>query len=356
MPIRAVRYAPKSVAGPSAPHVETAVRSEALKIPVQKNSVSRIPYTSAIKPDMAVCIVFFSPVGFQRPIDNFVSVCEDMLRARFPTFVLELLRPGQASQATHRLNPQGSDKDFLHITTIESDSVLFAKENLQNLLARRVPRTFQKLCFIDADIYFDTADWYQRCSSGLDVYDVLQPFEHAKWLNKDNNTNNAPSKLATAKILAKHAEPRFDLTHPGFAWAFKRSAFEKIGGYYEGHFAGGGDIAFATALVGKPLDAFLPPTLAIDAAPMRTPSWDMYARNVKATQLQIGYLPEITALHMYHGPYFERKYGLRCNFLPQRDTSGEYPVRRRGDGLLEWADPAHSKKMEDYFKSRREDD
>lgn len=342
MAINAKKYAPKRA------HIASAEM-------VVTQRGQRVNYSSAVNADMAVCVVFFSPAGWKKPIDHLYTVCNDLLRARCPIFVLELVKPGKQSYVSNMPGMSPTDKAFLTCHVIESSSTLFAKENLQNLLARRVPQKYQKLCFMDADVYFDTPDWYQQCSRALDQFDIVQPFEFAQWLNKENQTNTTPTKIAAAKALALHATPALDATHPGFAWAFKRKTFQAISGYYELHLAGGGDIAFAAALMTQPLQNLMPPMLSADFAPMRTPSWQQYADNIKTVAPSVNYLPNIGAVHMYHGSSADRKYVTRCNFLPPVAENGEYPVIRRADGLLEWVNPGYDKQLEQYFISRQED-
>lgn len=300
--------------------------------------------------DICVALAFYSPVGWRTPIMHFLNVRKGLGASQIPTFCIELVQPGV--KAVTR-----TTKHICETHVIESESVLFHKENLFNILEQRIPEQFKKIIFLDADISLSRLDWVDRTSDVLDRVSCCQPFDWAEWLDKSGQrieSGIACGKFAAAVALAKGETPRVDRYHPGFAWAWNREAFRRCKGFYDRHPVGGGDLAAAFAL--WPHDKTMPITKWIrnDAAFASTKSFTRYRANVHAQQITVGYLGDNTATHHAHGSKADRRYCDRGTFLPQM-VDGEYPLHHRADGLLEWDDISANERMFEFFRGRNED-
>lgn len=323
--------------------------------------------------DMAVCVVIFRPVPWQKTALNFARVVQELNSAGMPTFIAELSLPGPTGRPlTADFSAEQKHKNQTWV--FESEHVLFHKENLQNVLAGLVPENYQKLCFIDADVLFTNPYWYDALSQQLDDYDIMQPMDWCEWLSKDDqvlsdSAVNFYGKIPAAMLLRLENKMRLERCHPGFSWAFRRETFNKIGGFYERQPVGSGDAAFAYAL-GRDtaqMDANATRYAIQEFAYVNTHSYQNYRAQVQTVAPRVGYLLDNTAKHLYHGELVNRghvkttastmyQFAPRHQFLPPIDPAiNEYPFARRGDGILEWTNPDYKTCLLPYFQSRNED-
>ena len=319
--------------------------------------------------DMAVCIVIFRPVQWEKTARNFMRVINELAAAGIPTFVAELVRP-EYPPVTAGFTP--AQKHTTRTFVFESEHVLFHKENLQNILAAAVPEEYQKLCFLDADVLFTNPHWYDALSHGLNDYQIMQPMDWCEWLDPNDQvvqTINWHGKIPASMLLELKDKMRLERCHPGFALAFQRASFNQINGFYERQPVGSGDSAFVCALSKdtEQLDANKTLYATMEFAYAETFSYQNYREQIQRVAPTIGYLRDNTARHLYHGDLLNRghiktttntMYQLppRHQFLPPIDPSiNEYPFARRGDGILEWTNPDYKVCLLPYFQSRNED-
>jgi hypothetical protein len=297
-----------------------------------------IGYRPVRRKDVTVCIGAFFPAQFRLPRAHLGWVFKTLTHCGVDVVFAQVVRSGQ-----NRVRPPRRFRNLVY----HCDSVLFHKESLWNLAARatRTP----KILWIDGDVIFDDLSWIDRASEILDDCDLMQPFDVAVWLDERH-------KPVASKRSAAHAftcEEDFDgrLHHPGFAWGMTREFFDRIGGFYELHPLGGGDTSFAIALsnaMGKDLGDPTKRGMFCNA-----PSYVAYTQTLRENQPRVA-CQKNTVRHLWHGSLENRQYMSRGKYAPAL-VDGEYPVRRRQDGLLEWLDPEGDRTMLAYFKSREED-
>ncbi len=302
--------------------------------------------------DICVALAFYSPVGWRTPITHFLNVRKGLSASQIPTFCIELVQPGV--RAVTR-----TTRHLCETHVIESESVLFHKENLFNILEQRIPQQqYKKIIFLDADISMSQLDWVDRTSDVLDRVSCCQPFDFAEWFDKSGNriqNGSACGKFSAGFAIAKNETPRVDRYHPGFSWAWNREAFRRCGGFYDRHPVGGGDVATAFALLPKDREMPISRWLTSDAAFANTQSFITYRANVHAQKISVGYVADNTARHSYHGSARDRRYHDRAVFIPAM-INGEYPMTNRfSDGLLEWHDITSNERMIEFFRGRNED-
>ena len=293
----------------------------------------RAYYTKPTRGDMAVALTIFSPCGYAAPLMHYRRVAEMFKSAGVPVFTIALAY-GDAA-------PPVEGADFV----VRSDSVLFHKENLCNLIEARIPRQFTKIAFVDADLVFDCPRWYDRTSRLLDGVDVCQPMGSCHWTNPDGSEYRF--RRTSAEILARGERFSHDW-HPGFAWAFRRDFYRAIGGFYEFSLVGGGDVVFVSALEDCPRDRvrFHNGNIPENA----TAEYDAYRGRIRDRKPRIGFLEDCGVWHLYHGSIENRLYHERVQWMPK----GE--LYRNADGVLEAKDPVERLRMKEYFGARKEDD
>ena len=258
--------------------------------------------------------------------------------AGLPTSVAQVVQPGQA--------PEPVPRSFSSIV-LESSDAMFFKENLWNLAAGKLH--CQKLLFIDADLRFTPDDWPEAVSRSLDQYDVIQPFETAEWLNADGDVFMSLPPAAgeirngVCPVLAKH--------HPGFAWGMTAATFGRLGGWYDLFTSGAGDAAFAFAIC-QSADPELGTRAKKGMMMSSQPSYVEYRRRALSLGLSVGIAEGVRVRHSWHGDRGNRGYLTREMYFPA-PLPGDAHIRRRSDGLLDWAVPAPLSR--DYFAMRQED-
>lgn len=290
---------------------------------------------------LAVCMAFFSPCDYQLPKRHLAATLRWLSGKGVTAILAQVVRPGQEPQPV----PDG-------ITSLvyESDDVMFFKECLLNIAARST--TADKLLFLDTDLTFSADDVIEQTDALLDRVDICQPFGAAVWPDRDGRVTLVRRSAAFA--LARDYEPSSRYYHPGFAWAMTRSAFDDLGGLYDRHILGGGDIALTYSLNHRFAHVDLRARNPFDAHFATTPSYEAYRKRGVRLHLRVGCLDDVQCRHSWHGDTVHRQYTARGTYLPL-DAGDEYPVRTRADGLLEWTNPGAGAEVRKYFLSRRED-
>lgn len=296
--------------------------------------------------DTAVLLAFYNPVPFKRILKNIRYIMKCLRDVGIPYFVAECVFEGR--------RPQLPDAD-LHV---RSNSFMFYKEQLLNLLERKVPAKYTKLVFLDADILFDAPDWLNQISVKLNVVDILQPFQEACWLTPDNtrirNKKYSYGYAIVNKLAGKPGE--LHSYHPGFAWAMRRDVFRAIGGFYPRSIVGNGDMMFTLNLFADAVpEVFRRDHNVPDCI---VEGWEAYHARFKAVGPSVGFLA-LKALHLFHGLTEQRQYKTRYKDVGDY-LKGDWSeiVELNADGLTEFRGPAAaeaSAAVQDYFRRRNED-
>ena len=317
---------------------------------------SRPIYTKTNRHDMAILIAYFNPIGYIRTTMNILYVINKLRKNGYPLFVAEVSLQGNdytlASEQRH--------------LSVKTDSVLFYKENIFNMLERTVPTRYQKVVFMDCDVDFASPDWYHLTSVLLEDNDVVQPFHIAQWMNVNYSSVlrerysflNVSSHLTDEdRINMKSAPP----SHEGFAWAFRRPLFQAMGGMPEFAVLTGGDTIVALAV--SPI--FIRRRFFLHQLPYLRASVGAYNERVQAAfethgiksgKRKISSTPGVIR-HLFHGSRSRRRYDLfeiHKMFISQGFTLNATYVDV--NGLYRYHDPVRWNKIFfDYFASRLED-
>jgi hypothetical protein len=291
---------------------------------------------------IAVCLGFFSPCDYELPKQHLARTLQWLAGEGVLTAICQVVRPGQEPQPV----PAG-----MRSAVYESSDTLFFKECLWNKATALVPEA-DRFLFLDTDLRFSREDVIEATAALLDQVDVCQPFDTAAW--HDQNGVVFQAKRSAAYAIAKGREPMGRLFHPGFAWGMTRRAFDLLGGFYDRHPIGGGDIAFTYSLDARWAACELRKRLPHDAHFWVSPSFEAYRAAATATRLRVGFLPYTECYHSWHGEIVNRQYTSRGVYMPL-EHGEEYPLTRRPDGLLAWRSAEDSERVRAYFTGRRED-
>jgi len=300
---------------------------------MQSSLIANIKYNPPLIDDVAVGFALFNYTASSRIIMNYLYTIEKMKVAGIPFFTIELVIHGSKPTIQDAFHVYGS-------------SYLFQKENLIRILETKIPKTYTKLLFLDADIIFQDPDWYNMLSVILDTNDVCHCFETAKWLDI---TYKKVQKTADCYVKAKDKDCLLSdaktgtVYHSGFGWAFSREWYNKAG-FIDQAVIGSGDLLFSYGLYDKRYKG--PQNLSFYESSIQR--WYKTLENPKIT-----YLPVII-YHMFHGDLKKRQYESRNNILDGVADINNLLIKNE-DGVFEMTNKTYNTKLYEYFTRRKDD-
>lgn len=246
---------------------------------------------------------------------------------------------------------------------------IWNKENMINIAIKRLPANWEYVAWVDADVTFTRGDWARETVHQLQHYYVVQMFSHAIDLGPSEEPlqthegfcynyvrglsagNSGPASSGYQYYVQK--KPGVIQWHPGYAWAARRDAFDRIGGGIADHaILGAGDHHFAHSLIGN-LKYSLPKGLHPN-----------YVRLLEERQIlmekfisrDIGYVPG-TLIHHWHGSKRQRFYKERWEIVIGNNFDPLSDVSRDSIGLLKLTrnKPRLRDEIRAYFRARNED-
>ena len=293
---------------------------------------------------MAICLVFFNPTKSTKLLMNYLYIIEKFKNASLPFFTIELAYGDEPFEIHDAL---------VKMRTTE-DNIMFHKEQLCHILEKKIPWYYSKLLFADADILFESKSFYNDVSELLDKNHIVQPFTSAKWLTSDYS-RVFQERLSVALMDRAKSYDSMNY-HPGFAWAFRRKWFRKIG-FYTFAITGSGDTLSAAAWLGMK-----PPKTTLINAYKKT--WKEYCERVQTKVPRLA-CADGSVLHLWHGTHVNRQYVNRHIILKNVADVRDIVVQNNDD-LFSYNygrdhDSCHftrniSEQLKKYFWERRDDD
>jgi hypothetical protein len=286
--------------------------------------------TISSKYDMAICLVIFNPSKSKRIIMNYLYTINQFQLKKLPFFTLELVFKDRTPEIPNAFH-------------VYCDSFMFHKERMCRVLETKIPSKYKKLLFVDSDVIFLNSNWYTDISKLLDTHDVVQPFETCNWLDL-TYTNVTLSR--TSVLFMKEKEWNYNY-HPGFAWAFRREWYRKVG-FFDWALSGSGDTLSSAAWLGKQLpNLFKSLPLSLKKA---------YSEFTTKPLPRITYYKGSKINHLYHGSKTNRQYVDRHKMI-EMDEDIRTLITINKDGMYEWVDKAKWNPLFlGYFKNRIDDD
>jgi len=300
--------------------------------------------------------------------------------AQSPNVILHMGELAYGDRPHEITDPQTDPRDVQLRTRFE----LFHKENILNRVIQTFPSDWQYGAWIDADFHFTRHDWALEAIHQLQHYDFVQLFSsYSDLAGETYGTGHLPTRLNTGfafnyvqndyqipsgyrsggwKIsgtaddgyygMAVAPGPR-GVGATGGAWAFRRSAFDTVGGLLDKCILGHGDWFMTFGLVCE------------EAPDMHIDGYSDDYRNVilgwqaNAAKLKknIGYI-DCFAVHHFHGSKARRGYSSRDVILVNRKFAPTTDLRADWQGIYQLTGdkPALRDDIRRYFISRSEDD
>lgn len=253
---------------------------------------------------------------------------------------------------------------------LRTTSELWHKERSQNLLVQRIVQRHPRarwFAFVDPDISFIRHDWADETRHALQHYDVVQMWEQAYDLDDKGNIiqehrsfaychkNKLPMNSIDGDSYGGSRKGVF-YPHPGYAWAWRREAFESVGGLIDWAILGSADFHMAYGLIGK-MDLTLRRKLHYRYSNAMK-IWQERAE--ESINRNIGYMHG-SIFHHYHGAKRDRRYKDRWKILEHRNFNQENDLIIDAQGLykLRVQKDDRSRGLRDdvraYFHQRNED-
>lgn len=296
--------------------------------------------------------------------EDFVSHAE-CAGAAVRVWTVEVIFGAREAAVTDPSNPR-------HLQLYTSTE-LWHKERSQNLLVRHVLAQHpdaEYFAFVDADVTFARHDWADETRHALQHFDVVQMWRDAYDLDHAGNIiqrhksfaacrHDGDPRSAEAASGYYHGEGKKEpiaYWHPGYAWAWRRSALDAVGGLIDHGILGSGDFHMAYALVGQ-----LELTLKRDLAPGYVQLMIQWERRAEySIKHNVGCM-QGSLLHHWHGPKAARRYKDRWKILEETRFDPSIDITTDAQGLYRFVHfgEARSDRLRDlcrnYFFERDED-
>lgn len=241
---------------------------------------------------------------------------------------------------------------------LRTRSEMWLKEAAINLLIQRLPLDWAFVAYIDADMMFARPDVLNETLHALQQYDAVQMFSEYRDLGPDHQLLGGGYSYM-ARYLGMTPDQSNSsgsgkyagLGAPGGAWAFRRDAWDGVGGLLDVCILGSGDLYMAQGL-----------TCGIVPSKRRYhPRYIEHLRRWQdraqhAIKRNVGVVPGLM-LHSWHGKRKDRGYGIRDEILTRWQYNPDDDLQRDWQGLYRLSH--HGLRMRDdirrYARDRNED-
>jgi hypothetical protein len=303
---------------------------------------------------LVVITSIFNPVGYKTRNELYHRFANHINSFHIRLITIECVFPEQKFQIAQANNPD-------HIQ-IHSKDILWVKENLINIAARRLPAQVKYIVWADADILFTDKNWVNYTIETLKSHRVVQLFESCDFLGPNNkDVLRRDYSLGYSFVHKKPIDQKKYqewYPHPGYVWAMKKNDFLQMNGLFEKSLVGSADLHFAFAILpGNRVKETIPETVDQEYKD----SVIEWAETVNSVvQGKIGYIP-VKIQHLFHGDRENRQYMSRWNIVVKHHWKPNSYLIPNSKGLLQFnpdyyqqTKPIQSQMIQ-YFKNRLED-
>lgn len=270
---------------------------------------------------------------------------------------------------------------------VRTDCEMWHKENLINAAVRSFPADWKYGGYCDTDFSLTRHDWALEAIHLLQHYDFVQLFSsytditgkmatswvgqrpfrmnasfafnylHQDWFLRMSEKRRRMNLGGDTYYGPMPVTERFPFGLPpgatGGAWAWRRSAFDTVGGMLETCILGSGDWHMAFGLIE-----------ATNVAAEMKRCTEPYIRAVLAWQSRAAKLTrnigcvDQHAVHHFHGSKSKRQYGERWQILRKHGFDPQADLTKDWQGVFRWegSKPRLRDDMRRYFITRNEDD
>jgi len=300
--------------------------------------------------DIGIITCYFNPSNYKTKFSNF-KVFENIIRkSNIYMMVVECA----FGDTEFTLN------DFPNVLKVRSQDILWQKERLLNIAVSKLPERIKKVVWLDCDVLFANQNWLVETSRLLDEFPVVQPFEIAVRLPKDDLYYKEDGEVWNSFSYIKVNKPKlvsnnnFQLHgHTGFAWAARKDLLKKHG-LYHAFISGIGDHLIAHAMCG---DFNHPCINRMVSGPLRSHFLEWGQRFHQDVKGKVGYTSGVI-LHLWHGETENRQYLEKHDELLEHNFDPSKDICVGDNGTLSWNSnkPKLHQWALQYFYDRKEDE
>ncbi len=298
--------------------------------------------------DLAAITCFFSYVKNPYAIKRYKEFSQNLERQGVKLYTVELAF---------------NDEDFLLdddvYLRLRSDTVLWHKEALLNLLVKRLPPHVKKVAWLDADIFINDDNWVNKASHALEEYELVQMGEEFNFLkestlnsgNWDTKERSSMKTIGWAYINEPSKKCDFKYHHVGLGWAAKRAFFENVG-LFDYDVTGTGDTItyFSSAGLMQENETAWVRDYYKKNSPSILPHLEEYKKKAyNFVQGKVSYLDTVIN-HRYHCPVKRRGYYSRMDLL--KGINYKEDLVRDKNHLFEWKNKSMNKPFEIFFSRK----
>ncbi len=260
-----------------------------------------------------------------------------------------------------------------HHIQLRTSSEMWMKEAAVNIAVRHFPPDWKYMAYLDADSHPIRGDWANETLHQLQHYATVQMWSEYHCLDSHYRVVNTNFSLMHAYMAHwpqgthRHPHRPGDRYHPpkpgretstqwpgspGLAWAWRRDAWEEVGGLLDVCILGSGDSYMANGLLDRLTDDIV--------SKQFSPGYRraIYAWQDRARPLlkNVGLVPGLW-VHHYHGTMASRQYGTRNQILKATQFTPDLDLKRDWQGLytLTSRSPALRDGAREYLHARNED-
>jgi hypothetical protein len=217
-----------------------------------------VSYSPPVRKDICIAYCYYNPGGDPVVLANAQALETKLKNSSIPYFNVEVIFNGEDACL---VNPT---------LTLSTNSALFYKESAWNLLEKKIPSEFTKICFMDVNLSYSRTDWLDCLSLMLNFYDVIQPFNEIHYVD----ASGAIVKTDTAAVKNGSLDNVYDNI-----WGMTRTFFKKVEGFLD------------RSVVSPNLlyPAIIAPDVSLEM-PLIDGEYKKYATTIKETGCNIRYL------------------------------------------------------------------
>lgn len=249
------------------------------------------------------------------------------------------------------------------VVQVKSSSLVWNKENLQNIGISRLPHDAKYIGTFDADILFRKSGWATECINTLHLYPFAQPWTTALDLGPHGEVMATHTSFASLFHAGKPVFPThanfwkfdngpYEYSHTGYAHIWTREILDRIGGLFELGVSGSGDHAMLLSIVGEG-NYSLPAKVSKEYRYV-VKQWE--ARASTHINGKVGFVHQVIE-HLFHGSKAKRGYVSRWDMVYEHDVNPLVDVKKNSYGVIEFSGnkPALERAFANYLTSRSED-
>ncbi len=303
-----------------------------------------------------------NPREYQARYNLYDVFSDDIEKKGATLWTVEMQTGARDHQITASNNPQ-----HIQLWSSALPGELWHKENLLNIAIQHMTRhdpDWRYVVIADADIKFE-AGAMEKIYHALQHWDVVQAWSHATDFDPEGGILGNKVHLSFMYchwngIDVKNNANYLMGGHPGFCWAFRRDAMNRLG-YGNGgpliDFAalGSGDRHMACGMIGRILES-----VHGDMHPAYK-KWllQWQANAERHIRRNVGYVSN-SIRHMWHGRKADRGYASRWKILVKHQFNPETDLSKDVSGILRLvSDSPRQQRLRDdirrYFIARKED-